>query len=110
MYDLTLERQWEHQAEQLATSDSSWLLSIASAGRVNVSCEGFPSRTELVNEDRTGMQRVSQYPDPELWLGVIMVSCRCLSMILAGHSKGESCYCEERKQTIREAASFSPWV
>lgn len=110
MYDLTLERQWEHQAEQLATSDSSWLLSIASAGRVNVSCEGFPSRTELVNEDRTGMQRVSQYPDPELWLGVIMVSCRCLSMILAGHSKGESCYCEERKQTIREAASFSPCV
>lgn len=59
--DLTLERQWEHQAEQLDTSDTSWLLSIASAGRVNIPCEAFPSRTELVSEDGTGMQNL--YPD-----------------------------------------------
>lgn len=61
--DLTLERQREHQAEQLATSDSSWLLSIASAGRVYIPCEAFPSRTDLVGEDGTGMQRVRLYPD-----------------------------------------------
>lgn len=45
-------------------SDSSCLLNIASAGRVNIPCDAFPRRTEVMSEDGTGMQRVSLYPDP----------------------------------------------
>lgn len=34
-------------------------------------------------------------------LGVIMVSCRCVDMAIAGHSKAELCYCRASKTVKR---------
>lgn len=48
---MTSVRQWERYSEQVATCDSSGLLSITSAGRVTIPCEAFPRRTAVVSEE-----------------------------------------------------------
>jgi len=43
VHGITPVRQWESESEQLAASDSSGLVSITSAGRIDVSCGPFPT-------------------------------------------------------------------
>lgn len=45
-------------------SDSSGLLSITSAARINIPCEAVPRRTEVVSEGGIGTQGVSLYQKP----------------------------------------------
>lgn len=54
---MTSVRHWESCPEQVATSDSSGLLSITSAGRVTIPCEAFPRRTAVVSEDAIRMHQ-----------------------------------------------------
>lgn len=45
----------------------------------------------------------------ELWLGVMVASCKCAYMIIAGHSKGKLWYCRAGKAVKNRPAEKQPF-